>query len=282
MITPIDDFTCAALDAGRAILDIYHSGPTTTYKADCSPVTEADERAEAIILDALRQASPDIPVVAEEAAAAGGVPDIAGGRFILVDPLDGTKEFIDRRDEFTVNIALIEDGVPVVGVVYAPALGVAYAGDKSGACRLAISEDFVVNRREPIFVRPVPPAPVAVASRSHNTPETDRFLNDHAISDVCSIGSSLKFCLVAEGRADVYPRFGRTMEWDTAAGDAVLRAAGGATLTLDGRLLTYGKVRQTGDADFANPSFVAWGGSGRRPVAPHGREELRNKIPIAL
>ena len=278
MIVPIDIFTSAALDAGRAILEVYQGGITTTYKADCSPVTEADERAEAIILDALRQEFPDIPGVAEEAVAAGCVPDITGGRFILVDPLDGTKEFIARRDEFTVNIALIEGGVPVAGVVYAPALAVAFTGDQGGARRLAISGNFVVDQSEPIFVRRRPFTPVAVASRSHNTPETDTFLRDNSVSEICSIGSSLKFCLVAEGCADVYPRFGRTMEWDTAAGDAVLRAAGGTTLTPDGGPLVYGKIKQAGDADFANPHFVAWGGSAQRSTTSERSEVQLNMI----
>jgi 3'(2'), 5'-bisphosphate nucleotidase len=255
----LDLFEHAALEAGKLILEVFDSGPTARYKADCSPVTEADERAERIILGILAQAFPDVPVVAEEAAAAGCVPRIAGQAFILVDPLDGTREFIARRPEFTVNIALVENGVPVAGVVYAPALSVAYCGNRDGACRLMIGGDFSVEERHPICARPVAPAPVAVASRSHNTPETDDFLKARGIADICSIGSSLKFCLLAEGRADIYPRFGRTMEWDTAAGDAILRAAGGSTVTLDGRPLAYGKTGQPDDADFANPHFIAWG-----------------------
>lgn len=259
MTTMLDVFERAALDAGEVILKIYESGPTTSYKADCSPVTEADECAERIILDALLQAFPNIPVVAEEAAAAGHAPGISNQGFILVDPLDGTKEFIARRSEFTVNIALIEGGVPVAGVVYAPALGVAYSGDRHGACRLTIGPDFSIVQRSPIQARPVGASPIAVASRSHNTPETDDFLRTSNIAETRSIGSSLKFCLLAEGDADVYPRFGRTMEWDTAAGDAVLRAAGGATTTLDGHPLTYGKTNQPHETDFANPHFIAWG-----------------------
>ncbi len=258
----IDVFTSAALDAGRAIMDVYRAGPTASYKADSSPVTEADEQAERIILAALRQAVPEIPVVAEEAVAAGRIPVIGDGPFILVDPLDGTKEFIARRDEFTVNIALIRDGAPVLGVVYAPALGLAYTGDGDTACRLAIGPDFDVREIKPIHVREAGPVVVAVASRSHNTPETEAFLKDNQIAETCRIGSSLKFGLVAEGQADIYPRFGRTMEWDTAAGDAVLRAAGGTTATLDGNPLLYGRTSDAGRLPFANPDFIARGKAG--------------------
>lgn len=252
-------FETAALAAGRAILDVYNAGPNVTLKADTSPVTEADERAEAIILDHLAKAFPDIPVVAEEAVAAGKIPETSGRSFMLVDPLDGTKEFINKRDDFTVNIALIEAGVPVAGIVYAPAKGVAYIGSKAGAEKLTVDGDFTVTERKPITIRRHDGAPIAVASRSHNSPETEAFLRDNGVADYKSVGSSLKFCLLAEGEADVYPRFGRTMEWDTAAGDAVLRAAGGITLGLDGQPLPYGKISQATDSDFANPFFVAWG-----------------------
>lgn len=252
-------FETAALAAGRAILDVYHAGPNVSLKADTSPVTEADERAEAIILEHLAKAFPDIPVVAEEAVAAGNIPETAGRSFMLVDPLDGTKEFINKRDDFTVNIALIEAGVPVAGIVYAPAKGVAYIGSKAGAEKLTVDAAFTVTERKAITIRRHDGAPIAVASRSHNSPETEAFLRDNGVADYKSVGSSLKFCLLAEGEADVYPRFGRTMEWDTAAGDAVLRAAGGITLGLDGQPLPYGKISQATDSDFANPYFVAWG-----------------------
>lgn len=248
-----------ALDAGRAILDVYRAGPNVSYKSDSSPVTEADERAEAIILAGLTAAFPDIPVVAEEAAAAGQVPDVGGGRFFLVDPLDGTKEFIHRRDDFTVNIALIENGVPTVGIVYAPAKGVAYTGAAGEAWKLSISEDLTISGREKIGCRACADEITAVASRSHNSPETEAFLAEKGVASTKSVGSSLKFCLVAEGEADVYPRFGRTMEWDTAAGDAVLRAAGGVTLDIDGAPFRYGKTKQAFDCDFANGHFIAWG-----------------------
>lgn len=255
-------FEKAALLAGRAILDVHEAGPSTSYKADRSPVTEADEQAEAIILAELAAAYPDIPVVAEESVAAGRVPAIEGRRFILVDPLDGTKEFINGYPDFTVNIALIENGVPVLGAVYAPALHVAYLGGEGQAEKLIVADDLTVANRTPISARQVEAPPVCVASRSHNSAETEAFLKTSGAADIRCIGSSLKFCLLAEGVADLYPRFGRTMEWDTAAGDAVLRAAGGSTLQLDGEPLRYGKTGRAGLMDFANPDFVAWG---RRP-----------------
>jgi 3'(2'), 5'-bisphosphate nucleotidase len=250
----------AALEAGKAIMDVFKSGCTATSKADNSPVTIADERAERIILGHLRRDFPDVPVIAEESVAAGIVPAI-GASFFLVDPLDGTREFLDRRSEFTVNIALIRDGRPIVGIVFAPALGVAFSAENGRAEKLLIDHDFSVERRLVIGVRPQPVKRTALASRSHDSPQTARFLAENAISDCTNIGSSLKFCLLAEGQADVYPRFTRTMEWDTAAGDAVLRAAGGATLTLDGKPLTYGKTGQIHDCDFANPDFISWGGA---------------------
>jgi len=252
-------FERAALAAGRVILDIYEAGPNAVLKADNSPVTEADERAEALILEILADALADIPVVAEESVACGRIPETEGKAFILVDPLDGTKEFINRRDDFTVNIALIENGVPVAGIVYAPAKGIAYVGSSAGAEKLMVASDFTVSRRTPIGVRDCQSPPVGVASRSHSCEQTVGFLRDNGINNCKSVGSSLKFCLVAEGDADVYPRYGRTMEWDTAAGDAVLRAAGGRTVGLDGNPLSYGKRRQANDSDFANPFFIAWG-----------------------
>lgn len=252
-------FEQAALAAGSLILEIYDAGPNVLLKADRSPVTEADERAEAVIVGIISAVFPDIPLVAEEAVAAGHVPDTEGRPFILIDPLDGTKEFINRNPEFTVNIALIEAGTPVLGVVYAPAKGIAYSGSARGAEKLVIDADFKVVARERIQVRPCKAPLVAVASRSHYSRETEQFLSDNGITERKSMGSSLKFCLVAEGEADVYPRFGRTMEWDTAAGDAVLRAAGGVTVGVDGEPLVYGKTNQSSDCDFANPAFIVWG-----------------------
>lgn len=255
----LDILEKAALEAGKAILDIYHAGPDVTYKADCSPVTDADNRAEDIILRDLAMAFPDIPVVAEEQVAAGHIPDIENRPFFLVDPLDGTKEFIGRHHDFTVNIALIDKGCPIAGVVYAPALGVLYAAARGTAEKFAVTDTFTIGERIVIGCRSRGDKLTALASRSHNSRETLDYLSGAGIESYEAIGSSLKFCLLAEGAADIYPRFSRTMEWDTAAGDAILRAAGGETLTMDGNPLIYGKRNQSRDVDFANPYFVSRG-----------------------
>ena len=244
----------AAIEAGRAACVVYRSGFEVHTKQDESPVTAADHAAEAIILARLAQASPDVPVVAEEQAAAGHIPQI-GRTFFLVDPLDGTKEFIQRRGDFTVNIALVRDGVPELGVVYAPARGRLFAGDvrARAAFRSEQSPDAGEQAaRTPIRVRTPPPGGLTVvASRSHRTPETDAYLEQVKVAELVSVGSSLKFCLVAAGEADLYPRLGPTMEWDTAAGHAVLAAAGGTVVNVDGSPFRYGK------AGFRNPSFIA-------------------------
>ena len=249
----------AALAGGREVLDVYASDFAVRTKADASPVSAADERAEAAIEARLAADFPDVPVVAEEAVSEGRVPE-AAARFLLVDPLDGTKEFVRRNGEFTVNIALIEGGRPVAGVVLAPALRrlfagageTAFAGDTDAGCAR-------LDTLSRIRTRPVDGAPVAVASRSHSNPETEAALERIGAGERRSIGSSLKFCLVAAGEADIYPRFGPTMEWDTAAGDAVLRAAGGIVARLDGTPLDYGKRGVPGMRDFENPFFVAAG-----------------------
>ena len=259
----LEIFTAAAIEAGAVIMTVFRAGPEVRIKCDQSPVTIADEKAEAIISDILTRAYPDIPLIAEEACAAGHMPATGSGRFFLVDPLDGTKEFINKSEDFTVNIALIVDGRPVAGVVYAPAKGVLYRGDATGAEKLIIGEGGRLVSRHSIGVRSCPNKPVAVASRSHNSPETVAFLEKEGVRDYRSVGSSLKFCLIAEGEADIYPRFGRTMEWDTAAGDAVVRAAGGSTVGPDGNPLHYGKRNQPTDSDFANADFICWG---RRPA----------------
>lgn len=265
----LDILERAALAAGKAILEIYHSGTEVRLKADESPVTDADQKAEAIILSWLENYFPVIPVVAEESVSAGRIPNIAGKAFFLVDPLDGTKEFVNRRDDFTVNIALIDKGVPILGVVYAPALGVAYSAGSGRAEKFTITPGFQQEDRIIIGCRSHGDRLTAIASRSHNSQETVNFLQQHEIADYSAIGSSLKFCLLAEGVADIYPRFSRTMEWDTAAGDAILRAAGGETLTMDGNPLTYGKQGQDSDIDFANPFFVSRGKwRGDRPLIP--------------
>ncbi len=235
--------------AGDVIMSIYATDFEVRGKSDESPVTEADEKAEAAILPALRKLTPDIPIVSEEAASAGHIPDVAG-RFWLVDPLDGTKEFISRNGEFTVNIALIEDHRPVLGVVLAPALGRLFAGAQGIG---AFVEEHGVRRD--IRARAVPAEGLTVvASRSHGDAEAlEKFLAGRRVASQTNAGSSLKLCLVATGEADIYPRLGRTMEWDIAAGNAVLLAAGGSVRTLDGAELVYGKP------DFANPHFYASG-----------------------
>ena len=252
-------FEETAIAAGQEILRIYEEGCDVAIKEDKSPVTAADHAAEAIILAALRRATPQIPIVAEEEIAGGHVPGDLGERFYLVDPLDGTREFVNRNGDFTVNIALIEQGTPTVGIVYAPVRGLMFSGSPAGAEQSTLDRQGNVTARTAISCRAAPQSMIAVASRSHRNSETDDYLASFAIADCVSVGSSLKFGLVARGEADIYPRLSRTMEWDTAAGDAVLRAAGGITLTLDGKPLTYGRRNQRTDADFANPYFVARG-----------------------
>ncbi len=235
--------------AGEVILEIYATDFSVRGKDDASPVTVADERAEVVLTKALMRMTPDIPVVAEEAVAAGRIPEV-GAIFWLVDPLDGTKEFISRNGEFTVNVALIENGRPTLGVVLAPALGRLFAGAEGVG---AFVED--AQGRRTISCR-VPPAEglTVVASRSHgDATALDAFLAGRKVAELRNAGSSLKLCLVAAGEADLYPRLGRTMEWDIAAGDAVLRAAGGVVTTLQGETLRYGKPI------FENPHFVAKG-----------------------
>ncbi|MFC3208592.1 3'(2'),5'-bisphosphate nucleotidase CysQ [Aquamicrobium soli] len=252
-------FERLAVAAGDAIMAVYAGPIDVERKADASPVTEADRQAEAIILAGLRQAWPQIPCVAEEEVSAGKLPVLGDGAFFLVDPLDGTKEFVNRREDFTVNIALIEAGVPVAGTVYAPARGALYSGGGRKAWRAMVTASGTIEGRTPISVRAAASPPMIVASRSHRTPETDDVIARFPGAELVSVGSSLKFCLLAAGEADLYPRLGRTMEWDTAAGDAVLRAAGGATLTLDGRPLAYGKRLPGQPDDLANPHFVCHG-----------------------
>jgi 3'(2'), 5'-bisphosphate nucleotidase len=260
----IDALLTAAVAAGRVALDIYRAGFTVTQKADQSPVTAADHASERIILEHLARLAPAVPVVAEESAAAGSIPEVRE-EFFLVDPLDGTKEFIHRRGEFTVNIALIRHGAPALGVVYAPVGGALYAGNVAGGRAFRCSyppEAQAPGPRESIRVRPVPAAGItAVVSRSHSTPETDAYLKYYTVSNRVSVGSSLKFCLVAAGEADLYPRLGPTMEWDTAAGHAVLAAAGGKVLAPGGKPLAYGKP------DFRNPFFIASGALNPVPLA---------------
>jgi 3'(2'), 5'-bisphosphate nucleotidase len=252
-------FERLALAAGREVMRVFDTGCAVDQKSDSSPVTEADRESEKIILAGLRAAFPDIPCVAEEEASAGIVPPDLDNAFFLVDPLDGTKEFVNRRTDFTVNIALVRHGVPEIGVVFAPCTGRFFSGRPGGAEAIEVNGDYQIIGRRPIAARAGVAPLTIVASRSHNTPETEAYIRTVGAAEIVSVGSSLKFCLVAGAEADVYPRFGRTMEWDTAAGDAVLRAAGGMTRTLDGQPLAYGKRQQSDDEDFANPHFIASG-----------------------
>jgi 3'(2'), 5'-bisphosphate nucleotidase len=236
--------------AGEVVMAVYATDFDVARKGDASPVTQADEQAEAVISAALLQLEPSIPVVGEEAVSAGHVPHV-GERFWLVDPLDGTKEFISRNGEFTVNIALIERGQAVLGLVLAPALGVLYGGGQGLGAWVERC-----GRRTPMACRTVPPEGLSVvASRSHgDAAALNAFLAGRKVARSVSAGSSLKLCLVVAGEADVYPRLGRTMEWDIAAGHAVLHGAGGSIERVDGGgLLTYGKP------GFDNPYFAAWG-----------------------
>jgi len=263
MSDPLDSDTrlleamiAAALEAGRAIDEIYRRGFEVAHKADATPVTDADHAAEAVILEHLQRHARGVPIVAEEEVAAGRTPAV-GMEFFLVDPLDGTKEFVQRRADFTVNIALVRSGAPALGVVYAPANSQLFAGNVTGGgafrSEQAPNADLQAPRF-PIRVRPAPQAGLTiVASRSHATPETDTYLSHYTVAERVAVGSSLKFCLLAAGSADLYPRLGPTMEWDTAAGHAVLAAAGGRVLAPGGVPLRYGKP------GFRNPSFIASG-----------------------
>jgi 3'(2'), 5'-bisphosphate nucleotidase len=260
---PDDDlaelFAALALDAGAAIMQVYHGGnPNARLKKDASPVSDADILAEEIILKGLARALPHLPVVAEESSESGDLPKIDGGDFILVDALDGSKEFLNKRDSFTVNIALVRKGAPEVGVVFAPARSEFFLAGAKAWTFSAAPGGKVPPRGDwrVLHTRPMPERDaVAVASLSHRDPETDAFLARLPVKDVVSTGSSRKFCLVAAGQADVYPRFGRTREWDTAAGDAVLRRAGGIAVDRAGATLVYGKEA----GKFANGPFIAWG-----------------------
>ena len=240
-----------AWQAGAEILKFYRGEFGVREKADSSPVTEADEAAERIIIPALRAIAPDVPVVAEEMMAAGAIVEVAGRPFWLVDPLDGTREFVEHRDEFTVNIALIVERRPVLGVVYVPAREETYAAAGPGTARASRG-----NRdAHPIAARRPPADGVVVtASRRHgDAGKMDALLGTMKVKDTKIAGSSLKFCLVAAGEADIYPRYGQTSEWDTAAGHAVLAAAGGSVRTIDGAELLYAKPK------FLNPEFIARG-----------------------
>lgn len=243
-----------ALEGGDKIMEIYADPDfEIRSKSDDSPVTVADEAADAIISAGLRAAFPDVPLVTEEQSDSHGQ---SVSTFLIVDPLDGTKEFIKRRGDFTVNIAYVLDGVPVRGVVYAPAKGRMFFTDADGASmeESGVFDKEMVGALTPMSVKtPDNDALLVVASKSHRDQATDDYINKYNVADSKSAGSSLKFCLVATGEADIYPRVGRTMEWDTAAGHAVLTGAGGDVVRFDDHTpLRYGKV------DFANPFFIAY------------------------
>ena len=246
----------AALAAGPAVMEEYDRGCSVASKEDGSPVTSADHRAEAIICEYLASLAPMPPVCAEESMAAGAQAQVAE-RFLLVDPLDGTREFLAGNGEFTINVALVERGAPVSGAVYAPAIGRLWVGGETAfACEAPVGAALPgEGSRRRIRTRSAPTNLVAFASRSHLDPKSDSFLKRLPIGETRFAGSSLKFCLIAEGLGDVYPRFAPTMEWDTAAGDAVLRAAGGGVFDPSGLPLSYGKV----GAGLRNGPFVAWG-----------------------
>lgn len=248
-----------ALAAGRRIMEVFHAGFKAEAKVDGSPVTTADRDAEGIILQGLRASFPGVAIVAEEEVAAGIAPETVGDTFFLVDALDGTREFVKGGTDFTVNIALIRGSVPAVGVVYAPALNALYTGRPGCAELVSTRADHTALDRKTISARkPQNPSRIVV-SRSHMNAETDDFIARQHSAECTPVGASLKFCLVAAGLADLYPRFGRTMQWDTAAGDAVLRAAGGTVRTADGKPFSYGNGTVPGEAPFANPYFIAEG-----------------------
>lgn len=244
-----------ALDAGDRIMEIYNAPDfAVRSKSDSSPVTEADEAADALISEGLAEAFPHMTLVTEEQSATHGQ---SAATFLIVDPLDGTKEFVQRRGDFTVNIAYVENGVPLRGVVYAPAKGRLFYTQADGR---SVEEEGPFDKDTPGTLRPisVSVAPdnralMVVASKSHRDQATDDYIAQYAVRDMTSAGSSLKFCLVATGEADLYPRLGRTMEWDTAAGDAVLRGAGGEMVRFDDHTpFVYGKP------GFENPFFIAY------------------------
>ena len=243
-----------ALEAGDKIMEIYESDDfEVKTKSDASPVTEADEAADALISAGLREAFPDMALVTEEQAESH---ELDAMTFLIVDPLDGTKEFVNRRGDFTVNIALVEDGVPVRGIVYAPARGRMFYTTSTGTSVEEVGpfDKDTVGETTPIKVSDADnSALMVVASKSHRDEATDEYINKYSVADSTSAGSSLKFCLVATGEADIYPRLGRTMEWDTAAGHAVLNGAGGKVVRFDDHTpLAYGKP------EFANPYFIAY------------------------
>jgi 3'(2'), 5'-bisphosphate nucleotidase len=244
-------------EAGRLVLSLSAGGLQIRSKQDQSPVTNADLQAEAMLLAGLEQLLPGVPVLAEESAARGIVPDV-GGTFLVLDPLDGTKEYVAGRAEYTVNIGFVENGRPRIGVICVPALGRTYWGIPGVRAARAFhppGEVPAADRFETITTRVAANPPVALTSLGHNDAATEAFLDTLGAKERRRLGSAYKFALVAEGSADLYARFVGTMEWDTVAGEALLAAAGGAVLTPEGELLAYGKAA----ASFVNGPFIAWG-----------------------
>jgi 3'(2'), 5'-bisphosphate nucleotidase len=251
-----------AIEAGQEILRIRAAGAGTRRKDDGSPVTDADCAAEEHIIAGIERLYPGTPIIAEESCLQDGGPEIPVGDFFLVDPLDGTKEFIKGKSDFTVNIAIARNGKPCVGVVVAPARNELFSGAAGKAFHCRLAQDGKIDERRQIATRAVDLNTIAaVVSASHADARSAALLDRMTVERKLSIGSSLKFCLVAAGEADIYPRFGRTMQWDTAAGDAVLRNAGGCTTRPDGSLLTYGPSGADGINAFENPHFIAFGGT---------------------
>ena len=255
----LDELTTVVSVAGAAILAARSGSLDTRTKPDLTPVTAADHAAEAIILDALARLLPGMCIVSEEAAGRAP-PQRIPDSFVLVDPLDGTREFIAGRDEFTINLAIVADGRPRLGIVAAPAHGLLWRGlEGRGAERLRLSPGApasAAQARSPIRTRPSPRSGlIAAISRSHLDPQTQAYLARLPISDRRACGSAVKFCQVAEGSADVYARFSPTCEWDVAAGHAVLAAAGGVVNTPEGAPVSYGRMAE----NFGVPAFIAWG-----------------------
>ena len=250
----------AVLSAGIEIMRHYVQGPQVTTKPDGSPVTAADHAAQEILLHAIGKTAPGVPIIAEESSGED-YSGLADRDFFLVDPLDGTREFVSRRPEFTINIALVSSHQPVFGIVYAPALSQLYWTESTEVAFSAIvAPDSAITsianltRRQLKTCDLAKPELTVVASRSHGSDDLEIWLKRLPVAERTNIGSSLKFCLIAEGKAHVYPRFGPTMEWDTAAGHALVNAAGGIVTCVDGSALAYGKTEQK----YRNPGFVAW------------------------
>ena len=252
----LPEVSAIARKASEVVMRIYQGRPTVSRKADASPVTEADHASEAVILEGLRRLTPDMPIISEEEVEKKGIRfdfERPPQHYWLVDPIDGTKEFVAKRGEFTINIGLVEDGKPVLGVLHAPVSGNTYAAVGAGSATVQRGQGPV----ERIQVRHPPRSGiVALASRSHGDNEgTSALLEDHNVAERRLMGSAIKFALIAEGVGDLYPRLGPTMEWDTCAGQAILEAAGGSVMTLSGKPLRYGK------RGFLNSDFVARGGA---------------------